>query len=100
MAKQQGALREKSRLFTSFPKHYKVIIYNDDFTPMEFVVKVLVEVFCKPASEAQAIMLAVHHQGQMVVGLYSYDMAVSLVRRAIQLARDQGFPLRLAYEPE
>lgn len=100
MAKQQGALREKTRQFTHFPKHYKVIIYNDDFTPMEFVVRVLVEVFYKPKNEAEVIMLAVHHQGQMVVGLYSYDLAVSLVRRATDLARAEGYPLRLACEPE
>lgn len=93
-------MREKTREFTDFPRHYKVIIYNDDFTPMDFVVQLLIDVFLKPRSEAVAIMLAVHEQGQMVVGIYGLDMAVSMVRRATDMARAEGYPLRLAYEPE
>lgn len=100
MAKQQGAIRERENTFTRFPKHYKVIIYNDDFTTMDFVVKLLVDVFYKTESEATAIMLAVHEQGKGVVGVYSYDMAVSLVRKATALSRDAGFPLRIGYELE
>lgn len=100
MAKQQGLIKERERLFTNFPKHYKVIIYNDDFTTMDFVVKVLVEVFYKPLSEATAIMLAVHEQGQGVVGLYSYDMAVSMTNKVRAMAREAGYPLRITYEPE
>ena len=100
MAKQQGSVRERERLFTNFPKHYKVIIYNDDFTTMDFVVKLLVEVFYKSESEATTIMLMVHEQGQGVVGLYSYDMAVSMTTRATAIARDAGYPLRIGYEPE
>ena len=100
MAKQQGSVKERSRVFTNYPKHYKVIIHNDDFTTMEFVVKILVEVFYKPESEATAIMLAVHEQGKGVVGLYSYDMAVSMVRKATAMAKAEGFPLRITVEPE
>lgn len=100
MAKQQGAIRERENTFTRFPKHYKVIIYNDDFTTMDFVVKLLVDVFYKTESEATVIMLSVHEHGKGVVGIYSYDMAVSLVRRATAMARDAGFPLRIGYEPE
>ncbi|MBR6490133.1 MAG: ATP-dependent Clp protease adaptor ClpS [Muribaculaceae bacterium] len=100
MAKQQGSVKERSRVFTNYPKHYKVIIHNDDFTTMEFVVKILVEVFYKPESEATAIMLAVHEQGKGVVGLYSYDMAVSMARKATAMAKAEGFPLRITVEPE
>jgi ATP-dependent Clp protease adaptor protein ClpS len=67
---------------------------------MEFVVKVLVNVFFKSESEAEALMLKVHHADKAVVGIYSYDIAVSKVNKAIQMARDEGFPLRLTYEPE
>lgn len=87
-------------MFTNYPKHYKVIFHNDDFTTMEFVVKVLVEVFYKSETEATTIMLAVHEQGKAVVGIYSYDMAVTLVKKAMVMARDAGFPLRISYEPE
>ena len=100
MAKQQGSVKERSGVFTNYPKHYKVIIHNDDFTTMEFVVKILIEVFYKPESEATAIMLAVHHQGKGVVGLYSYDMALSMTNRATQMAKSAGFPLRITVEPE
>ena len=100
MAKQQGMIKEKEKVFTNFPKHYKVIFHNDDFTTMEFVVKVLIEVFYKSENEAMAIMLAVHETGQGVVGLYSYDMAVSMTKKATAMAREMGFPLRITYEPE
>lgn len=100
MAKQQGSIKERERVFTHYPKHYKVIFHNDDFTTMEFVVKVLIEVFFKSQSEANAIMLGVHEQGKMVVGIYSYDMAVSMTDKATAMAREAGFPLRITYEPE
>jgi ATP-dependent Clp protease adaptor protein ClpS len=100
MAKQQGSVRERERIFTKFPKHYRVIFHNDDFTTMEFVVKVLIEVFFKSQSEATAIMLAVHETGKGVVGLYSYDMAVSMTKKATSMAREAGYPLRITYEPE
>lgn len=100
MAKQQGSTKERSRVFTHYPKHYKVIMHNDDFTTMEFVVKVLIEVFYKPENEATTIMLAIHEQGMGVVGLYSYDMAVSMTSKAKAMAKAEGFPLRITYEPE
>jgi ATP-dependent Clp protease adaptor protein ClpS len=77
-----------------------VIIYNDDFTTMEFVVTVLVQVFLKSEEEAEALMLQVHHSDKAVVGIYSYDIAVSKMRKATSMAREQGYPLRLTVEPE
>ena len=82
------------------PRRYKVTIYNDDFTTMEFVVKVLRVVFFKSQADAETLMLQVHHSDKAVVGIYSYDIAVSKVNKATQMARDEGFPLRLTYEPE
>lgn len=100
MAKQQGSLRERTREFTDFPKNYKVIFHNDDFTTMEFVVRLLVTVFFKSETEASAIMLEVHEQGKGVAGIYSYDMAVTLTQKGINMARAHGYPLRITYEPE
>lgn len=100
MAKQQGSVKERERVFTNFPKHYKVIFHNDDFTTMDFVVKVLVEVFYKSESEATAIMLAVHELGKGVAGIYSYDMALSKANKATAMAKAEGFPLRITVEPE
>ena len=82
------------------PRRYKVIIYNDDFTTMEFVVMILKQVFLKSEEEAETLMLQVHHSDKAVVGIYSYDIAVSKARKATTMARDQGYPLRLTVEKE
>ena len=100
MAKEQSATRERQRTDLKEPRRYKVTIYNDDFTTMEFVVKVLRVVFFKSQADAETLMLQVHHSDKAVVGIYSYDIAVSKVNKATQMARDEGFPLRLTYEPE
>ncbi len=100
MAKEQSSVRERQRTDLNEPRRYKVTIYNDDFTTMEFVVKVLRVVFFKSQADAEALMLQVHHSDKAVVGIYSYDIAVSKVNKATQMAREEGFPLRLTYEPE
>lgn len=100
MAKGHSQLRERQRTDLREPQRYKVIIYNDDFTTMEFVVTVLVQVFLKSEEEAEALMLQVHHSDKAVVGIYSYDIAVSKTRKATNMAREQGYPLRLTVEPE
>ena len=100
MAKEQSAIKERQRTDLREPRRYKVTIYNDDFTTMEFVVKVLRVVFFKSQADAEALMLQVHHSDKAVVGIYSYDIAVSKVNKATQMARNAGFPLKLTYEPE
>ena len=67
---------------------------------MDFVVNILTSVFFKSKAEAEALMLQVHHNGKAVVGIYSYDVAVSKVQKATNMARDNNFPLRLTCEPE
>ncbi len=99
MAREQSQLRERQRTNQKEPRRFKVIIYNDDFTTMEFVVQILVQVFLKPKSEAMALMLKVHHSGKAVVGIYSYDIAASKVNKATNMAREAGYPLRLTVEP-
>ena len=100
MAKEQSATRERQRTDLNEPRRWKVTIYNDDFTTMEFVVKILVEVFFKSETEAETLMLQVHHSDKAVVGIYSYDVATSKVYKATSMARDAGYPLRLSGEPE
>lgn len=82
------------------PKHYKVVLHNDDFTTMDFVVKVLKIVFFKSQEEAESLMLKVHQQQSATAGVYSYDIAQSKAQKATQMAREEGFPLRLTVEPE
>lgn len=100
MAKEQTGIRERQRTDLREPRRYKVIIYNDDFTTMDFVVMILTQVFFKSEAEAEALMLQVHHGDKAVVGIYSYDVATSKVRKATDMARESGFPLRLTVEPE
>ena len=100
MAKEQSQLRERQRTDLREPRRYKVVIYNDDFTTMEFVVMILKQVFLKREEEAEALMLQVHHSDKAVVGIYSYDIAVSKARKATTMAREQGYPLRLTVEKE
>lgn len=100
MAKQQTSVRNRTNVDLREPRRYKVIIYNDDFTTMEFVVHILNSIFYKSLSEAEALMLDVHERGSAVVGVYSYDIATSRVRKATMLAREQNFPLRLECKPE
>ena len=100
MAKQQSDVRERTRLSHDLPRMYRVIMHNDDFTTMEFVVEVLRKVFFKPEEEANQLMLKVHKEGKATVGLYTLDIAVSKSQKAMRMARDQGFPFKLTWEPE
>ena len=100
MAKEQSGLKERQKIDLKEPRRYKVIIYNDDFTTMDFVVMILKQVFFKSEEEAQALMLQVHHSDKAVVGIYSYDIAVSKANKATSMARENGYPLRLTIEKE
>ena len=100
MPKEQSNIRERSRTGIKEPRRYKVTIFNDDFTTMEFVVRILMTVFFKSEAEANRLMLLVHHSDKAIVGIYTYDIAASKVRKATQMARDEGYPLRLSIEPE
>ncbi|MCR4741574.1 MAG: ATP-dependent Clp protease adaptor ClpS [Treponema sp.] len=80
------------------PPEKKVVFFNDDFTTMDFVVDVLISIFNKPEEEAESLMLKVHKEGQAIVGSYTYDIAVSRANLTKQLARKNGFPLRVEVE--
>lgn len=81
------------------PDLFDVLMLNDDFTTMEFVVKVLKAVFFLTEAEAEQRMLQIHHEGKSVVGCYTLDTAESKVKKAADMARNEGFPLRLKVEP-
>lgn len=82
------------------PKLFKVILHNDDFTPMDFVVMVLEKVFHKKNAEAQKIMLDVHEKGSGVAGVYTFEIAEMKVMQSQQLARTSKYPLRSSCEEE
>ena len=94
----QGETKENTRIKIREPKHYKVIMHNDDFTTMDFVVDILRGIFHKDEMEAERLMLLVHEVGKAVVGAYPYDIAVSKVQTATARAKAEGFPFRMTLE--
>ncbi|MBP1545028.1 MAG: ATP-dependent Clp protease adaptor ClpS [Oscillospiraceae bacterium] len=94
----KDAVKERTDSRIKEPKQYNVIMLNDDFTSMEFVVNVLIDIFHKDQVTAQALMLNVHKKGQAVVGKYPYDIAVTKVGTALARAKEQGFPFRMTVE--
>lgn len=99
MPQQQSNVNTRTRVRIDEPRRFRVVLHNDDFTTMDFVVMVLKTVFFKSDVEAEGLMLQVHQKGQAVAGIYSKDIATSKVQKATQMARNQGFPLRLTIEP-
>lgn len=95
-----AGVKSRERVLIEEPRQYKVIFHNDDFTTMEFVTDVLRRVFNKPADEAVTLMMRVHQEGQAVVGIYSYDVAMTKASQATAMARNEGFPLKITCEPE
>jgi len=99
-AKREGDLALKERPKTKKPKLYKVLLHNDDYTTMEFVIWILVEYFSKTQTEATQIMLHVHTKGVGVCGVYTFDMAQTKVSQVTHAAEEHGHPLRCTMEPE
>ena len=82
------------------PELYKVVMLNDNYTTMEFVVGILIDIFGKTEAEARKIMLKVHKQGRGVAGIYVYDIALSKVEQVERKAKSKGFPLKCVVEKE
>ena len=91
------ATREKPKV--ERPPRFKVLLYNDDYTPMEFVVRLLETVFAKSPSEATALMLQIHRSGAGVGGVYVLEIAETKVAQAMAFARDNQHPLMGTLEP-
>ncbi|MBU3803137.1 MAG: ATP-dependent Clp protease adaptor ClpS [Candidatus Cellulosilyticum pullistercoris] len=91
-------LSQKSKVKVKKPKQYKVIMHNDDYTTMEFVIEVLVRIFNKKLEEAQKVMLDVHKAGKGIAGIYSYDIAMTKASTAMNWAKEEGFPFKLSVE--
>jgi len=82
------------------PERHKVVLHNDDFTPMEFVVEVLEALFNRSPAEATRIMLQVHRQGIGIAGVYSREIAEAKSTKTVRIARESGYPLLATMEPE
>jgi len=85
---------------TDEPPMYKVLLHNDDYTTMDFVVEILILVFSKPPEEAVEIMLNVHRKGIGICGVYTYEISETKVETVHALAREHGFPLKCTMEKD
>jgi ATP-dependent Clp protease adaptor protein ClpS len=94
------ATEQETRQKIDTPRLYKVLLHNDNYTTMDFVVLVLTSVFRKPEPEAIRIMLDVHYKGMGLVGVYPRDVAETKVSKVLQMAHEAEFPLLCTMEPE
>jgi ATP-dependent Clp protease adaptor protein ClpS len=93
-----GAVKERVKPKKQEPTVYKVILLNDDYTTMDFVVHVLEMVFLKSPAEAYRVMMQVHVNGRGIAGVYPWEVAETKVETVTSMARDAGYPLRAALE--
>ena len=94
------AIAEKTKPKLEKPKMYRVLLHNDDYTTMEFVVAVLREVFHHDEVAATRIMLHVHHNGIGVAGVFTYEVAETKVQKTMEMAQEAQYPLLCTMEPE
>lgn len=91
---------EKIKYEVKEPGMYKVIFLNDDTTPIEFVVRLLMDLFCHTEKTATDITMSIHHDGSGIAGSYPYEIAEQKSLEATKLSRDNGYPLRSRVEEE
>lgn len=93
-------LELKSVVKIRFPKKYKVYLLNDDYTSMDFVVDILMNIFHKSSSNAQQIMLEIHQKERGLCGIYTHEIAETKIMQVHKKARESGFPLKAIMEEE
>jgi len=98
--KLEDGIGVETRQEIKVPAMYKVFLLNDDYTTMDFVVRILEVVFHKPPAEAVRVMLHVHKRGQGLCGIYTRDIAETKAVKVHELARENGFPLKCVMEKE
>ena len=98
--RREGGLATETRRKVARPQRFKVLLYNDDYTPMEFVVDILEQIFEKSPSAATRIMLEIHNGGLGVAGVYVLEVAETKVVQVHHAAEERGYPLRAGVEKE
>ena len=93
-------LDEKIKKVVKEPPRYKVILLNDDQTPMEWVISILTEIFKHSQESAEQITMTIHTEGRGVVGTYSYEIAEQKVTETVNLSRNHGYPLQVNLEED
>ena len=97
---REGGVATQTRKKVSRPSRHKVLLYNDDYTPMEFVVQVLERIFEKSPSAATQLMLEIHKTGMGVAGVFVLEVAETKVVAVHRFAEERGYPLRAGVEKE
>ncbi len=98
--KREEGVATKERPKTKKPRMFKVILHNDDYTPMEFVIAVLMQIFRMDETDATQVMLHVHRSGIGVAGVYSFEVAETKVAQVLSAAKNHEYPLQCTCEPE
>lgn len=93
-------IKNKSESKTEKPKKYAVVFLNDDFTPMDFVVAVMLEIFGHDVTSAEAITLDIHKKGKGVAGVFTHEIAETKANAAMAWAHKNEFPLKAYIQPE
>jgi len=94
---------EKRKVYSKEPKEpgkFKVIVLNDNYTPMEFVIAMLIKIFRQKQDDAIALTLEIHNNGKAVAGIYSHEIAEQKVIDSVTMARANGFPLELKVQAQ
>jgi len=96
MAKESTSTVSKTEL--KFPSRYNVVLINDDYTPMDFVIQLLIEIFNRSINEAKDITLQIHENGRGVAGTYSHEVAEQKHAESVMISRHHGHPLKIIIE--
>ncbi|HET9954358.1 MAG TPA: ATP-dependent Clp protease adaptor ClpS [Polyangiaceae bacterium] len=97
---EEGELATRERVREERPRRYVVVLHNDDYTTMEFVVHVLMKFFHLGETESVQLMLHVHHKGYAIVGTFTRDVAETKSAQVMAYAKEHGHPLKCTAEPE
>lgn len=96
MSKTQTQTKSVEKL--KYPSRYNVVIYNDDFTPMEFVIQLLIEIFNKNIEDAKHITMQIHEEGKAIAGTYSFEIAEQKTSECLVITRYNGYQLKVVAE--
>jgi ATP-dependent Clp protease adaptor protein ClpS len=88
----------KSKVDIKYPERYNVIFINDDYTPMDFVIHLLIEIFNKSINQAKDITLTIHKEGRAIAGTYNFEIGEQKVQEATVVSRHNGHPLQIVLE--